>query len=54
VQDRFYFSAPEELIDELMADTIEKPKYGDGYGLKLKLKHIQAIALTPSVLAAAA
>jgi integrase len=46
--------APEELIDELMAHTIEKPKYGDGYGLKLKLKHIQAIALTPSVLAAAA
>jgi integrase len=46
--------APEELIDELMAHAIDKPKYGDGYGLKLKLKYIQAIAFTPPALAAAA
>jgi hypothetical protein len=36
--------APEELIDELMAHAIEKPQYGDRYGLKLKLKYLQAIA----------
>jgi integrase len=46
--------APEELIDEMMGHTIDKPKYGDGYGLKLKLKYLQAIALTPPALAAAA
>jgi integrase len=47
--------APERLIDELMGHTIDKPQYGDGYGLKLKLKHLQAIALTsPPALAAAA
>jgi len=45
--------APEELIDEMMGHTIDKPKYGDGYGLKLKLKYLQAIALTPPLLAAA-
>jgi integrase len=39
--------APEELIDELMGHSTGKPKYGDGYGLKLKRKYIQAIALTP-------
>ena len=38
---------PEELIDELMGHTTGKPKYRDGYGLKLKLKYLQAIALTP-------
>jgi hypothetical protein len=37
---------PEELIDELMGHTTSKPKYGDGYGLKLKQKYLQAIALT--------
>jgi integrase len=42
--------APEELIDEMMGHTIDKPKYGDGYGLKLKLKYLQAISLTPPVL----
>jgi hypothetical protein len=35
---------PEELIDELMGHKTDKPKYGDGYGLRLKLKYIQAIA----------
>jgi integrase len=39
--------APEELIDELMGHSTGKPKYGDGYGLKLKRKYIHAIALTP-------
>lgn len=38
--------APEELIDELMGHSTAKPKYGDGYGLKLKQKYIQAIAFT--------
>lgn len=38
--------APEEMIDELMGHKIDKPKYGDGYGLRLKLKSIQAIAFT--------
>jgi integrase len=46
--------APEELIDELMGHATDKPKYGDGYGLKLKLKYLQAIALTPPLLTAAA
>ena len=32
------------MIDELMGHKIDKPKYGDGYGLRLKLKRIQAIA----------
>jgi integrase len=45
--------APEELIDEMMGHTIDKPKYGDGYGLKLKLKYLQAICLTPPMLVAA-
>jgi integrase len=38
--------APERLIDEMMWHTIDKPKYRDGYGLRLKLKFLQAIALT--------
>jgi len=45
--------APEELTDELMGHAIDKPKYGDGYGLKLKQQFIQAIALTPSLAEAA-
>jgi integrase len=45
--------APEELIDEMMGHSIDKPKYGDGYGLKLKLKYLQVIALTSPLLAAA-
>jgi integrase len=46
--------APEELIDEMMGHTTAKPKYGDGYGLKLKLKYLQAIALTRRALPVAA
>src|SRR5262249_9864703 len=38
--------APEELIDEMMGHRTDKPKYGDGYGLALKLKYLQAIAFT--------
>jgi integrase len=40
--------APEELIDEMMGHRTDKPKYGDGYGLGLKLKYLQLIALTPT------
>ena len=35
--------APEELIDEMMGHRIDKPQYGDGYGLGLKLKYLNAI-----------
>lgn len=45
---------PEELIDELMGHRIDKPKYGDGYGLKLKLKFLKAIAMSPAQEAAEA
>lgn len=38
---------PEEMIDEIMAHVSGKPKYGDGYGLKLKAKYLKSIALTP-------
>lgn len=38
---------PEELIDELMGHSTGKPRYGDGYGLPLKHKYLQRIALTP-------
>lgn len=37
---------PEEMVDELMGHSTGKPKYGDGYGLQLKAKYLQAIALT--------
>jgi len=46
--------APEELIDEMMGHRTDKPKYGDGYGLALKLKYLQLIALTPTAGVAAA
>jgi integrase len=36
---------PEELKDELMGHNTGKPKYGDGHGLRLKLKYIQMIEL---------
>src|SRR5206468_5199893 len=36
--------APEELIDEMMGHRTDKPQYGDGYGLSLKLKYLKAIA----------
>jgi integrase len=45
---------PEELIDEMMGHRTDKPKYGDGYGLGLKLKYLQLIALTPTAGVAAA
>jgi integrase len=37
---------PEEMVDELMGHATGKPKYGDGYGLQLKARYIQSIALT--------
>ncbi len=40
--------APEELIDEMMGHRTDKPKYGDGYGLGLKLKYLKAIAFKAS------
>lgn len=39
---------PEELTDELIGHATGKPKYGDGYGLKLKAKYLQSIALIPA------
>jgi hypothetical protein len=45
--------APEELIDEMMGHTTDKPKYGDGYGLKLKLKYLELIAFKQPSAAAA-
>ncbi|SHN87121.1 hypothetical protein [Bradyrhizobium erythrophlei] len=44
---------PEEMVDEMMGHAVGKPKYGDGYGLKLKLKYLQAIAFTVPLLVAA-
>jgi integrase len=44
---------PDELTDELMGHASGKPKYGDGHGLKLKLKYLQMIALAPAELSAA-
>jgi integrase len=46
--------APEELIDEMMGHRTDKPQYGDGYGLGLKKKYLQLIALTPAAGVAAA
>ena len=45
--------APEELIDEMMGHRTDKPQYGDGYGLRLKLKYLQMIAFTPPAAAVA-
>lgn len=39
--------APDELKDELMGHNPKKPKYGDGHGLRLKLKYISLVALKP-------
>lgn len=41
--------APDELKDELMGHDTNKPKYGDGHGLHLKLKYIERIALAPAI-----
>lgn len=38
---------PDELKDELMGHNPKKPKYGDGHGLRLKLKYVGKIALRP-------
>ena len=46
--------APEELIDEMMGHRTDKPKYGDGYGLGLKLTYLHLSALTPTAGVAAA
>jgi len=43
---------PEELIDEMMGHRTNKPRYGDGYGLGMKLKFLQRIALTSATGAA--
>ena len=32
----------------MMGHRTDKPKYGDGYGLSLKLKYLQLIGLTPA------
>ncbi len=32
------------MIDELTGHSNGKPRYGDGYGLKLKQRQLQAIA----------
>lgn len=37
-----------------MGHKIDKPRYGDGYGLNVKLKYLQAIAFTPPALDMAA
>lgn len=39
--------APEEMIDELMGHLIDKPKYGEGYGLDQKLAVLLGIAFVP-------
>ena len=41
--------APDELKDELMGHDSKKPRYGDGHGLRLKLKYIEWIALAPGM-----
>ncbi len=38
---------PDELTDEMMGHDTKKPKYGDGHGLRLKLKFISRVALAP-------
>jgi hypothetical protein len=45
--------APEELIDQMMGHRTDKPQYGDGYGLRLKVKYLQMIAFTPPAAAVA-
>lgn len=37
---------PVEMMDELMGHNPKKPKYGDGHGLRLKLKFIRKVALS--------
>lgn len=40
---------PDELLDEMMGHATGKPKYGDGHGLRLKLKYLQMVALAPGM-----
>lgn len=39
---------PDELKDELMGHASGKPQYGDGHGLRLKLKYLLLTALAPA------
>ena len=41
--------APDELTDEMMGHTTGKPKYGDGHGLRVKLRYLNEIALAPGM-----
>jgi integrase len=45
---------PDELTDEMMGHDTRKPKYGDGHGLRLKLKYISLVALAPGMVLPAA
>jgi integrase len=40
---------PDEMTDEMMGHDTKKPKYGDGHGLRLKLKYVSLIALSPGM-----
>ena len=40
---------PDELRDELLGHANGKPKYGDGHGLRMKLKYLEMIALAPGM-----
>lgn len=40
---------PDEMRDELLGHATDKPKYGDGHGLRLKLKYLEMIALAPGM-----
>lgn len=40
---------PDELRDEILGHANGKPKYGDGHGLRLKLKYLQMVALAPGM-----
>jgi integrase len=41
--------APDELTDEMMGHASGKPKYGDGHGLRVKLRYVNEIALAPGM-----
>jgi len=40
--------APEELIDQMMGHRTDKPAYGDGYSIRLKLEWLKKIAFENS------
>jgi hypothetical protein len=53
--DHVRFALSPSSTRRLMGHSIDKPKYGDGYGLKMKLKYLQTIAFTsPESIRAAA